>query len=71
MVLPVDVDCVRMVEDFRSVSLSAIDPPAVSKFLQVPDDCPVWLHVLIISAVVIVPTQPSDCILIGAGQYDL
>ena len=58
--LPVDVDCVRMVEDLWSASLSVIHPPAVSKCLQVPDDCPVWLHVLIISAAVIVSTKPPD-----------
>lgn len=69
--LPVGMDCVRKVIDPQSVSLSVTDPPAFSECVQVPDDCPVWFHVLVSGDVIIVSTQPSDMVLIGTGQYDL
>lgn len=71
VVLPVDVDCVRKVQDLYSISHSVADPPAFSECVQVPDHRPVRLHVLVSSEAVVVSAQPSDRVLVGAGQYDL
>lgn len=71
VILPVGVDCVRKLEDLQSISLSFRDPPAFSKFVQIPDHCPVRLHVLISGDAVVVSTQSSNRVPIGAGQYDL
>lgn len=65
------VDGVRKVEDLQSVRLSVADPPAFSECVQVPDHCSVRLHVLISGDAIVVSTQPSDGVLVGAGQYDL
>lgn len=68
MILP--VDCMRELGNLQSVSLSVTDPPAFSKCVQIPDYCPIWLHVLISCDAVIISTQPSDIVPICAGQYN-
>lgn len=69
--LLVSMDSVRKVIDPQSISLSVTGPPTFSECIQVPDDCPIWLHILISGDAIVVSTQPSNKVLIGAGQYDL
>lgn len=69
VVLP--VDCVRKLEDLQSITLSITDPPAVSKWIQVSDHCPIWLHILIAGDPIVVSAQSSDIVPVGTGQYDL
>lgn len=70
VVLPVDVDRLRVGLDPEPISTSVTDPPTFSEGVQIPDHSPVRLHVLILGAAVIVSTQASDRVLIGAGQDD-
>ena len=65
------MDCVRKVGGSQSARLPLTDPPAFSKRVQVPDQRSVRLNVLVSGDAVVVSAQPSDRVLIGAGQYDL
>lgn len=69
--LPLQVNSIRNISGLLHVSLSVAVPPAVSKLVQVPGDCPVWLHVFVPGDTVVVSTQSSDRVLIGVGQYNL
>lgn len=66
MILPVDL--MRELGNLQSISLSVTDPPAFSKFVKIPDYCPIWLHVLISCDAIIISTQPSYIVPICAGQ---
>lgn len=54
----------------KPVSLAIGDFPAVSKGVHIPDDGPVGLHVFISSKAIIVSTQSSDVVPVGAGEDD-
>lgn len=65
------VDCVRKIVGLQFTGLAITDPPAVSECIQVPNHSPIRLHVLISGDAVVVSTQASDRVPVGAGQYDL
>lgn len=64
------MDSGREVRAVYSISLTVTNSPTLPKHIQVPHYCPVWFHVLISGDAIIVPTQPSDVVLVGTREDD-
>lgn len=62
------MDRVGNLEAPQSIRLAISDLPAVSKCIQVPDDGPIGLHVFISTKAIVVSTQSSDVVPVGAGE---
>lgn len=54
----------------QPIRLAISDSPAVSKCIHIPYDGPIGLHVFISSNTIIVSTQSSDVVPVGAGEDD-
>lgn len=57
--------------DPGSITLTVTDPPTFSKIIHISDHCPIWLHVLVSGDTIVVSTQSSNGVPVGAGQDDL
>lgn len=71
VISPVDTGGGGKVVDPWLIRASVNNPPAFSKLVQVPNHRPVGLHVLIPGDAIVVPTQSSNGVPVGAGQDDL
>lgn len=64
------VDSGRNLHAPQPAGLAISDPPACAECVHIPDHGPVGHHVLVPSNAIVVPTQPSDRVPVGAGECD-
>lgn len=64
------VDGGRNLHAPQPAGLAISDPPACAECVHIRDHGPVGHHVLVSSNAIVVPTQPSDIVPVGAGECD-